>query len=80
VNCLSFRRQLLVDPYHRKADLQAHAAGCAPCARALRRALAFEDRLKAALLLEVADTTDDDAQHATESAGHGDAKLRESVC
>jgi hypothetical protein len=58
VNCLAFRRQLLVDPQGRQADLQAHAAQCAPCARALQRSLAFEASLKAALLLE---ESDDDA-------------------
>ncbi|MEA3643431.1 MAG: hypothetical protein VBE63_26375 [Lamprobacter sp.] len=59
MNCLSFRRQLLVDPQGRQAELQAHAAQCATCARALKRALAFEASLKAALLLDDADDEDD---------------------
>jgi hypothetical protein len=54
VNCRSFRRQLLTDPQHLTAAHQAHAAKCAPCARALRRAQAFEACLYSALLLECA--------------------------
>ncbi len=79
MNCLSFRRQLLVDPQGRQADLQAHAAQCAPCARALQRALAFEASLKAALLLDYADAGDDDAQRERESDDGGDADPPESV-
>jgi hypothetical protein len=67
MNCLSFRRQLLVDPQGRQADLQAHAAQCAPCARALKRALAFEASLKAALLLDDAVDDDENAHHEGES-------------
>jgi hypothetical protein len=76
VNCLSFRRQLLVDPQGRQADLQAHAAGCAPCARALQRALAFESSLKAALLLDYAN---DDAHREDESNDSGDVDPTASV-
>jgi len=54
VNCRSFRRQLLTDPQRLTAAHQAHAAKCAPCARALRRAQAFEACLYSALLLECA--------------------------
>jgi hypothetical protein len=79
MNCLSFRRQLLVDPQGRQADLQAHAAQCAPCARALKRALAFEASLKAALLLDYSDGNDDDAHREGESDDHGDADPPESV-
>ncbi|MEA3641244.1 MAG: hypothetical protein VBE63_15070 [Lamprobacter sp.] len=75
MNCLSFRRQLLVDPQGRQADLQAHAAQCAPCARALQRALAFEASLKAALLLDYADG--DDAQREDEPDDSGDAEARQ---
>ena len=77
MNCLSFRRQLLVDPQGRKADLQAHAAQCATCARALQRALAFEASLKAALLLDYAD--DDDAHREDASDDSGNADPPESV-
>ncbi|MBK1621819.1 MULTISPECIES: hypothetical protein [Chromatiaceae] len=79
MNCLSFRRQLLVDPQGRQADLQAHAAQCAPCARALKRALAFEASLKAALLLDYSDGDDDDAHREGESDDRGDADPQESV-
>lgn len=76
MNCLSFRRQLLVDPQGRKADLRAHATQCAPCARALQRALAFEASLKAALLLDYAD---DDAHREDESDDSGDVDPTASV-
>ena len=76
MNCLSFRRQLLVDPQGRQAELQAHAAQCAPCARALERALAFEASLKAALLLDYAD---DDAHREGASDDRGDADPPESA-
>jgi hypothetical protein len=58
VNCLAFRRQLLIDPQGLKADLTAHSARCAGCARALQRAMAFETSLKAALLIEYAGEND----------------------
>ena len=70
MNCLSFRRQLLVDPQGRQAELRAHAAHCAPCARALKHALAFEASLKVALLLDYAD--DDDAHREGECEGESD--------
>ncbi|MEA1051962.1 hypothetical protein U5801_28380 [Lamprobacter modestohalophilus] len=79
MNCLSFRRQLLVDPQGRTADLQAHAAQCAPCARALKRALAFEASLKAALLLDYANDDADDAHREGESDDRGDTDPQESV-
>jgi hypothetical protein len=79
MNCLSFRRQLLVDPQGRQADLQAHAARCAFCARALERALAFEASLKAALLLDYADDDADDAHREGESDERGDADPPESA-
>jgi len=79
MNCLAFRRQLLVDPQGRQADLQAHAARCAPCARALERALAFEASLKAALLLDDADDDADDAHREGESDDCGDADPPESA-
>ncbi|MEA3642417.1 MAG: hypothetical protein VBE63_21095 [Lamprobacter sp.] len=79
MNCLSFRRQLLVDPQGRQAELQAHAAQCAPCARALKRALAFEASLKAALLLDYADDDADDALREGESDDRGDADPLEWV-
>lgn len=79
MNCLSFRRQLLVDPQARQADLQAHAAQCTPCARALKRALAFEASLKAALLMDYSDGNDDDAHREDESDDRGDADPSESV-
>lgn len=77
MNCLSFRRQLLIDPQGQQADLQAHAAQCAPCARALKRALAFEASLKAALLLDYADDNDDDAHREGELDDLGDADPQE---
>jgi hypothetical protein len=61
----------LVDPQARQADLQAHAAQCAPCARALQRALVFEASLKAALLMYEADG--DSTQHEDEADDSSDA-------
>jgi hypothetical protein len=52
MNCLTFRRQLMVDPQHWDDALKTHAEQCAACGRARERALAFEASLFAALLLD----------------------------
>ena len=49
MNCLEFRRQLLIDPRATEADFQHHARECGRCAEAQVRALAFESSLQAAL-------------------------------
>ena len=49
MNCLEFRRELLIDPQSIAADLQRHARECPRCAEAQARALAFEASLQTAL-------------------------------
>ena len=49
MNCLEFRRQLLIDPQSIDADFQHHPRECARCAEARARALAFEASLQTAL-------------------------------
>jgi len=63
VHCLSFRRQLLVDPRHWDEALKAHAEQCASCARARERALVLEAALYDALSLEQWDDVGDVPAH-----------------
>lgn len=49
MDCLEFRRRLLVDPRAADTQAQAHRAGCAACAEAAESALRFEARLERAL-------------------------------
>lgn len=49
MNCLSFRRELLVDPWSKALDLAGHARSCETCARARDKAMRFEQRLASAL-------------------------------
>jgi hypothetical protein len=49
MNCLEFRRELLITPQSGDADFVRHARDCARCAEAQQRALAFEASLKSAL-------------------------------
>jgi len=52
VNCLEFRRQLLIEPQQQGADFLDHAHECPTCGREYRRALEFEKRLSQALTIE----------------------------
>jgi hypothetical protein len=65
VNCLAFRRQLLIDPRQQDADFRAHAEVCATCAQALQRALDLEESLFNALIQEYPERAGID--HATDS-------------
>ena len=49
MNCLEFRRELLIYPQSADADFVRHVRDCARCAEAQQRALAFEASLKSAL-------------------------------
>lgn len=51
MDCLEFRRELLIDPRTSAAEFLAHARVCAGCAQAQQRALAFETSLKSALAI-----------------------------
>ena len=51
MDCLEFRRELLIDPRTDHAEFLAHARVCAGCAQAQQRALAFEAALKSALAI-----------------------------
>jgi hypothetical protein len=53
MNCLEFRRQLLVDPQADDAQFRQHASACARCAEAQQRALGFESALRTALTVPV---------------------------
>jgi hypothetical protein len=72
MNCLSFRRQLMVDPQQWDDALAAHAEQCPACARARERALGFEAALYAALLLEVDIAGAEDAAAADEGGDDDD--------
>ena len=52
MNCLEFRRQLLIEPRQQRADYLDHAHDCSTCGREYRRALEFERRLSQALVIE----------------------------
>ena len=53
MNCLEFRRQLLLDPQPDDAQFRQHASACARCAEAQQGALRFESSLRAALAVPV---------------------------
>jgi hypothetical protein len=55
MNCLEFRRQLLIDPHSIEVNFQAHARECARCAEAQTRASVFESSLRAALAVPAPD-------------------------
>jgi hypothetical protein len=52
MDCLEFRRELLIDPHCSGTELSAHARACAGCAQAQQRALAFEASLQSALAIK----------------------------
>jgi hypothetical protein len=52
MNCLEFRRQLLIDPHGGDAESVDHARACTTCALAQQRALLFEGSLKSALVID----------------------------
>ena len=49
MNCLEFRRMLLIEPRSRSKEFAEHASSCAECAEQAKHALHFEDKLHAAL-------------------------------
>ncbi len=49
MNCLEFRRKLLIEPRCRDKEFAAHASSCPDCAREAEQASRFEDQLHAAL-------------------------------
>jgi len=53
MNCLEFRRQLLLDPQPDDTQFRQHASECARCAEAQLRAIGFESSLRAALAVPV---------------------------
>ncbi|MEP6940428.1 MAG: DUF3379 family protein [Rudaea sp.] len=52
MNCVEFRRQLVVDPHASGAEFVRHRGECARCAAAAERALEFESALQRALAVE----------------------------
>lgn len=55
MDCLEFRREAGADPRHLGPAAEAHRDGCAACADSLRRTLALDDRILAALRIPVPD-------------------------
>ena len=53
MNCLEFRRRLLLDPQSDDMPFRQHANDCVRCAEAQQRALGFESSLRAALAVPV---------------------------
>ena len=52
MNCLEFRRRLLIDPSERGDEFLRHIAECQGCAREAKRAWAFEEKLRSTLGVE----------------------------
>lgn len=52
MDCLEFRRIVLAEPRRPGAEATAHAATCAACQEFLRRALALEGKVEAALNID----------------------------
>jgi len=55
VNCLDFRRAILINPRHLDAEARAHAAECAACRETLERQVEADDKLFDALQVPVPD-------------------------
>jgi len=53
MNCLEFRRQLLIDPQPEDPQFRQHASACARCAEAQQHAVGFESSLRAAMAVPV---------------------------
>ncbi len=49
MNCLEFRRKLLIEPQSRDEEFAAHASSCPDCASEAEQASRLEDRLRTAL-------------------------------
>ncbi len=49
MNCLDFRRRLLVDPLSGESELLEHASSCGECAREAERMTRFEEALRRAV-------------------------------
>lgn len=55
MNCLEFRRLLLLDPRHKGTQQEQHAAECPACARLAADAASFDAKLEEAALVPVPD-------------------------
>ena len=53
MDCVEFRREAGADPRHLGAEAAAHRDACATCAESLRRMLALDERILAALRVPV---------------------------
>jgi hypothetical protein len=53
MQCLEFHRLAGADPQHLPEQARVHAEGCPQCAEHLRRLRAFDERIRAALLVPV---------------------------
>jgi hypothetical protein len=56
MECLEFRREAGADPRHLSAAAAAHRDACATCAESLRRTLALDEKILAALQVPVPDS------------------------
>lgn len=52
MNCLEFRRQLLIDPFQKDEAFMQHFSECASCAEEAQRAWQFEETLRQAAFAE----------------------------
>ncbi len=55
MNCLEFRRRCTVDPVRLGAECVAHRRRCAPCGRFAERMGEIENRLRAAVVVDIPD-------------------------
>ena len=53
MNCMDFRRQLLIDPNHKDDEMILHERECASCSTQAQQSALFESNLKQALAVEV---------------------------
>ncbi|NBC47421.1 MAG: DUF3379 family protein [Gammaproteobacteria bacterium] len=78
MNCLAFRRQLLIDPQQQDADFRAHAEVCTTCAQALQRALEIEASLYRALIQEYPERAGIDHTSESDQAADPEAMQQSS--
>lgn len=55
MNCLEFRRSIMIEPDIQEKEILAHAEGCKTCASFFREQLAFEENLRDVAMMPVPD-------------------------
>jgi Protein of unknown function (DUF3379) len=74
MDCLEFRRETGADPRHLSAAAAAHRDACAACAESLRRNLALDEKILAALRVSVPEAMCSGATAAAPGSGESNGR------